>query len=189
MSPRIDLPGVFAHDTSSRPGRAGGTRGTAMVEAVVALPVLTLLFVGVFFLRDVTTGKQEAQSLARTCVWLYSANNCESDGMPAECAGVLHEASAVLVGQDQSLQQRTGELTQSSDPKSPDVGGFAQGLLQAALDALFGKAAAADVSRSIPRPATFGGKTVSVAGHYRIACNVGETTLGQVAKDAWHSLM
>lgn len=80
MKPFRSLSGSRAH-----------ARGAASVEAVVVLPVFLILFISLFYVRDQVLARQATQEQARTCAWLYSANNCEFDAnsMPAYCDGVL----------------------------------------------------------------------------------------------------
>jgi len=164
-------------------GRRGASRGTATVEAVVALPVLVLLFIGAFYLHDLTKAKSAALTQARTCAWLYSANNCSKEDLPAECTGVVSDPSAIswsnpeLEGKKDAL----GGIGRG-------VGSFLTAVLQPVLDAVFGEAASAHVSRVVHQPSIFGGSTMATTGNYRIACNVSETTLKTVAGDAWASM-
>ena len=155
-----------------RPPSRARRRGTASVEAVVALPVLLLLFVSVFYVRDDAIALQTAANEARTCAWLYSANNCES--LPAECHG-----SARNVGN-------------SGDPpvQLPRVGGrigdVVTGLLEGALQAAFGRALDVRTEKSFAPPKVYGGGTKVVHRDYHLACNLGEVTAESIVKDAWN---
>ena len=86
---------------ATRHRRRRASRGVATVEAVVALPVLVLLFIAVFFFRDLAGARHEAATKARSCAWLYSANNCTT--VPAGCEGVLTDTTAVGDASDVSL--------------------------------------------------------------------------------------
>jgi hypothetical protein len=159
--------------------RRAARRGTATAEAVVALPVLTLLFVASFYLRDLTSMKQDAVTQARTCAWIYSENNC-TGGLPSYCSAPIDAQDAAY--SDQALDDETLKLSGGS------VAAFALSLIGDAKKALFGGVVATSVAHEVPRPAAFGGATVTTVGTYRIACNVGERTLLQVAEDAWNTI-
>lgn len=174
--------------TDRRRRRGKCAIGVATVEALVALPVLVLLFIGAHYLADLTRATSDTRTQARMCAWLYSANNCQTDdsgnptGVPQECVKVLSQKSAVTWDSPE-LRSAGSTLTGGA------VGGFVKRILQPVLDAVFGDAASAHVERAVHRPLVFGGSTTAIAGNYRIACNVSETTLGSAAKDAWQSIM
>jgi len=161
---------------------------------VVALPVLVLLFVGAGYVRDLTVATHEARTTARTCAWLYSANNCRATdaegnslGFPAECLPILSRDGVFgdgAAGANDDLDDAKSQLHRTGS----GVGDFIQTILEPVLDGVFGEAGTAKATRSVQRPTIFGGSTVAVAGNYRIACNVSETTLDSVAKQAWGAI-
>jgi hypothetical protein len=163
-------------------------RGTASVEAVVALPVLVLLFVGVFYVRDLATAKHDALTKARTCAWLYSANNCNEK--PAGCEDILvddDEGGKVTDKVAEALADGTDRIT-----KSPGMGGaiehIVSAMIEPALKAAFGRSVAANATNEVKRPALFGQGKQVVAGKYHLACNLNPSTMEDVVKDAWHLL-
>ena len=154
-----------------RPSRARA-RGTASVEALVALPVLLLLFVSVFYVRDDAVALQAAANQARSCAWLYSANNCES--IPPACGD-----SAVTVG---TAGDPPVELP--TDIGGP-IGTAVTGLLDGALAAAFGRALDVRSQKSFQMPRVYGGGTKVVHRSYHLACNLGEVTAETIVEDAW----
>src|SRR3954467_2633041 len=67
-------------------------RGTASVEAAVALPFFVLVLSGIWFVRDRQLAIQSAENQARSCAWQYSANDCSE--VPKGCEGVLAPGTA-----------------------------------------------------------------------------------------------
>ncbi len=150
-----------------RHGASAG-RGVATAEAVVALPVLVLLFVALFYFRDLSAARHEAAMQARSCAWLYSAGNCRT--VPPGCE--LETEPAV------------------DDPPIPlpdagPVSGIIDGLLKKALRSIFGDAAVATAHRDVRRPAPLGKSSVRVSSEYHLPCNLAPSRPLDVAKDAW----
>lgn len=151
-------------------------RGAASVEAVVVLPIFLVLFISLFYVRDQVLAKQAAQEQARTCAWLYSWNNCNAQGMPAECEGVVTD--------NPMLGEVPSEVTDAlgGDSFFADI---VAGMIEPVLEVAFGSSADAKVTRDVARPLLYGGETSTVVGKYHIACNLAPTTAPEVALDAW----
>lgn len=146
----------------------------------MALPVLVLLFVAIFFYRDLSGARHAAATQARSCAWLYSANNCRE--VPPGCEGVLTNTTAIGDVSDASLPiPSIGEGKEENRNVNRIVGG----LLESAIVTLFGSGAKAHASREVKRPALLGGGTLTTSNDYHLACNLAPTTPGQVVKDAW----
>lgn len=161
--------------TYSKTNRRSGTRGAASVEAVIVLPIFVLLFISLFYVRDQVVARQAAQRQARTCAWLYSWNNCDKSALPPECHAVVTDEAF--------FNDATAELSENLG--GGIVGDALKGILDPVLEAAFGRALDAQVSKEVPRPAIYGGKTQGVTGNYHLACNLKSTTAPEVAKDAW----
>lgn len=153
-------------------------RGAASVEAVVVLPVFLILFISLFYVRDQVLARQATQEQARTCAWLYSANNCEFDAnsMPAYCDGVLSKAP---FGSD-----ATKAVTDKLIGKGT-VNDVINEMLDSAVETVFGDAIDVKVAQEVARPELYGGKTQAVAGEYHLACNLKPKEKIDIAKDAW----
>jgi len=156
---------------------AGAARGAAMVEAVVVLPVLIILFVSVFYVRNQVLASQAAASEARTCAWAYSMNNCST--VPPGC-------DAQIVGAARSIDARVEE--DLSKARSGVAGPVVDRVLKPVLDAAFGQALDANSYITYNRPSLYGGGTRDARGSYHLACNLAPQTLTDVAKDAWNAL-
>jgi hypothetical protein len=156
------------------------TRGTASVEAVVALPVFVILFVGLLYVTHVAEAQQSVEMTARTCAWLYSAKNCNE--IPPGCEGYLHAGTA------SAKEAAPVDTALQSHGSSGVVPGIVAGLLEPAIQAAFGRSLDASVPTTSDRPGLFGGGKVTVTGSYHLACNLTPMTLGDVAKDAWSRL-
>ena len=172
-------PFSFSHS----PHTSRRCRGTASVEAAIALPVFVILFISVYYVRNNILAKQAAEIHARSCAWAYSMNNCES--APPGCEGLVPVAN------------EGGEVRNEITDKLREVGGneFAEligdvlsTVLQPAIDAAFGMSLEATIERSFERPALYGGGTATARGTYHLACNIKDETLGEVASDAWNTL-
>jgi hypothetical protein len=150
-------------------------RGAASVEAVIVLPIFVLLFISLFYVRDQVVARQATQSQARTCAWLYSWNNCDKSALSPECQAVVTDEAF--------FNDATAELSEKLGGGL--VGDALKGILDPVLEAAFGRALDAQVSKEIPRPAIYGGKTQNVSGSYHLACNLKPTTAPEVARDAW----
>jgi hypothetical protein len=172
--------GVERHWNRRKAGasRRTGTRGTASVEAVVALPVLLLLFISVFYVRDNALALQSAANQARTCAWLYSAANCPEDpsDIPAACQGAALSVDPDVVDRP--------ELPETVEPITSAI----DRLLGVALEAAFGKATTVVADKSFSPPALYGGGTKVVHRNYHLACNIQKKDLGDVVLEAWRSV-
>jgi hypothetical protein len=164
------------------------TRGTASIEAVIVIPVFIALFIGVAYVSRVAELGQSAEMTARSCAWLYSAQNCK--GVPPGCEGYLRARTAVSTGGnkvDDALHGGKNSLPHGSSAQN-FVSGVVGSLLESAIQDAFGRTLDASVPAATDQPELFGGKTVTVTGNYNLACNLAPTTLGDVAKDAWSLL-
>ena len=150
-------------------------RGAASAEAVIVLPIFVLLFISLFYVRDQVVARQAAQRQARTCAWLYSWNNCDKDALPPECQAIVTDETFFNDATTALSEKLGGGL----------VGDAVKEILDPVLEAAFGKALDAQVSKEIPRPAMYGGKTQSITARYRLACNLKPTTAPEVVKDAF----
>jgi hypothetical protein len=150
-----------------------------MVEALVVLPVLIILFVSVFYVRNQVLARHAAESKARACAWAFSMNNCNA--VPPGCDELVR-----VVRAGGPLGKKVGDALDDA------TGGFAGPIvtkvLKPVLDAAFGKALDANTQFSYERPVLYGGGTQSAHGGYYLACNLAPETLMDVAKDAWDAL-
>lgn len=163
-------------------------RGTAMVEAVAILPLFIILFVGIFYLRDSLIKSQELDAQARSCAWRYSKNACTV--VPAGCEEFVREGDSKLA--DQSAKDRIDDALSEAQRSIANDGDGEQFIkkmigkrIGPAISKLFGKAAFAEPSESIERPALFGGGTVRIQSHYGLACNLKNATAETIANEAW----
>jgi len=171
--------------------RRKAKRGAASVEAVIALPVFVIIFLGLFYVRDQAIAKQQAEQQARTCAWLWSAQDCEG-AIPAGCEGVLHEANAPDVAPPDLKRALDRQLDRVKHGDSVSAGDAVMSIigptLGNALEAAFGNATEATTTRQVTRSRLFGPGQKTVTGQYRLACNLHPTTLPQVAEDAWSKI-
>ena len=164
------------------------TRGTASIEAVIVIPVFFILFLGVEYASHVAEIGQAAEMTARSCAWLYSANNCSE--VPPGCEGYLRAGtSSSNTGNKIDDALKSGEAAlQHGGNGGNFVSGVIGSLLESAIRDTFGRHLDTSVPAVTDRPAVFGGKQVTVAGNYHLACNLSPTNLENVAADAWSHL-
>src|SRR4051812_8832514 len=163
-------------------------RGTASIEAVVALPFFVLVLSGIWFVRDRQLAIQSAENQARSCAWQYSANDCTS--IPKGCEGVLTPGSAPPAGNviDDALNDAKSAVSAGGDSKGV-VEKIASGTLAPAIDALFGRFVEGKSSRTLNRPGVLGGGQAVFTGSYHLACNLQPTTPAKVVEDAWNKIV
>jgi hypothetical protein len=163
-------------------------RGTASVEAVIALPFFILVLSGVWFLRDKQLAQQASENQARSCAWQYSANDCTE--IPKGCEGVLSPGTAPRSATkvDNVLSDAKSAVLAGGDSKGV-IEKVATDLLGPAIDALFGRFVDAKTARSLNRPGVLGGGQTVVTGSYHLACNLQPTTPAKVVSDAWDRIV
>ncbi len=172
----------MSHHKLSKRSRA---RGVASIEALATLPVFVVLFVSVFYVQDLMVERQKAETQARSCAWLYSANNCTV--IPEGCGGIVQEAARGDVETDPKITDRL-EDAKSAAIESGGDGTVAQvigEMLGPVLEDTFGRSLDASSSRTVNRPLLYGGDTTTVNGRYHLGCNLSKMEPVDVAKDAW----
>lgn len=160
-----------------------------MVEAVVVIPVLALLWFSLYYLGDLFASRQAAQSEARSCAWLYSANNCQQ--VPPGCEGVLKDATgsaSVSPDVDNALRDGADRALSGGDAKGI-VGTIVGELVAGPLLAAFTKSTEATTTRSVKQPVVYGDEQTRVVGRYRLACNLAPTSPEEMAAKAWSSIV
>lgn len=155
------------------------------MEAVVVIPVFIVLFAGIVYFGNQALAAHAAEAEARTCAWLYSANNC--DEVPPGCEGILELASGTGAGDDKGASG--GDVKSKLDEAESaggGIGSIVSSLLKNALHDLFSRSLNANTHRDVQRPTTFGGGTVTTFRKYHLACNLTPREPIDVATDAWN---
>jgi hypothetical protein len=161
------------------PGRPRARTGAAMVEALVALPVLLALTFALSFMRELHTGKQAALSDARRCALVHAARGCGAEP-PAGCEGLLGDGARLADG---------GATADIVDATRAVYAGSSFQLLENvpalgdALASLFGTTTYAEARRSVRRPIP-NDATYVVSGAMTLSCNTRETNVLRAAEDA-----
>ena len=163
----------------------GKARGAATVEAVVVLPVFVALFVGVFYVRDLTGGRLAADEAARRCAWQYSANSCEN--IPEGCEQVLQgvHRGSIAPELERTIEGLEKNLSSDSEPQQV-VKNLIQTMVTDALAKYLTRALSSKKTVELNRPRLFGGGKSLVAGSYRLACNIPLQKSKHIAKAAWN---
>lgn len=151
----------------------------AMLEALVALPVLLSLAFALSFMRELHTGKQAALADARRCALVHAARGCGSEP-PVGCEGLLGDGARLADG---------GATAGIVDATRAAYAGSEFSLLENvpalddALTSLFGTTTHAEARRNVRRPSPTGG-TYAVSGAMALSCNARETDVLQAATQA-----
>jgi hypothetical protein len=151
--------------------------GAAMIEALLALPALLALLLGVSLVQQLYLAKQAALSQARRCALLHAAAGCGGE-LPAGCEGVL-DAGAPLPdeGRTSSILGATrNAYAGSTFPLLENVP-----VLGDALGALFGTTTLAQAQRSVRLPGPSGATRV-LTGGLTLVCNERETDVFDAAQ-------
>lgn len=160
-----------------------------MVEAVIVIPVLLLLWVSLYYLADQFASQQSAAMTARSCAWLYSANNCEA--VPPGCGDFLKESrgsAEVSPDVNDALQEGADAALRGADAQG-FVAAVVSNLVAGPLLAAFTSSIDATVTKNVKQPTAYGGGLKQVTGRYHLACNLEPTTPKEMAQDAWDSLV
>jgi hypothetical protein len=154
------------------------------VEGVIVLPVFVILFVGIFFVRDLTRNRLDADREARRCAWQYSANACES--VPTGCAEILNgvHRGAILTSLDAALKNVENGLKSSSDAEQA-AKAIVTNMVTGAIARLLTRSLDSKKTVDVDRPGLFGGGTRQVSGKYQLACNIPVQESNSIARAAW----
>jgi len=168
--------------------RARRQRGTATVEAAIAVPFFVLVLSGIWFVRARQLAIQSTENQARSCAWQYSANNCTA--VPKGCEGLLSPGTAPHGNTkvDDVIDDAKSKVLAGGDSKGV-IETVATRLLAPAIDALFGNFVQAMATQMVSRPGILGSGQTTIAGQYHLACNLQPTTPEQVVDDAWKKII
>jgi hypothetical protein len=148
-------------------------RGTASVEAVMLLPLLTILFAGVFYMSSLYNTRQQALVTVRGCAWAYSKRACGgTTGLDERC--VVGNVRTLDTGGAETLGGRIDSILSAAE-NIPVLGTL--------VEELFGRTFAMSVSTQVPSGPFRPGEPTGVRGGYYTLCNTEERTPGQVAID------
>ena len=146
-------------------------RGTATIEAVMALLVFVLIWAGVHYMGNLYEAQLRTDSEARGCAWLISAGACEVD--IEGCSLAVRDGNAN--GKDADLKG-AGQHSEG--------GKFAKAVtekLTNQLGKLFGQRGHMTVGAEVVRPEALGGKTSEVSSSYSLPCNTKATNTDDLA--------
>ena len=193
-------------------------RGAVTVEALLVMPLLMLLFVGIEFVRDTVLARQVASAESKSCAWELANHGCRSPS--PRCAATVRGP----VSMDRSGGRATGlevasELNDSmhahgtvgariaidggsaiSASLSPQgfgsVGGGAiseaiSKVLEPALGRLLAgnEFALGTAARGVSRPVILGGGAIDVRGQCQLRCNLEEQGPEMMLVSLWKSAM
>jgi len=180
------------------------SRGAASIEAVIVLPVFVILFVGIFFVRDLHASKLRADEQARRCAWLYSAAGCEGpapDGCNMSPASPVYDDFLSSIKSNVETMANNARETRSNGGSVKDVSsGLEHDIKQilfkivntqvlARLGSVLTSSYEADRALERERPNLFGGGVTEIHGRYRLACNLKHTTPEEVVRNAWSKVI
>jgi sirohydrochlorin ferrochelatase len=164
--------------------RKRSSRGAATAEAVVVLPVFVVLFVGMFFVRDLTGAALAADQEARRCAWQYSANSCRD--IPPGCEDVVQGTSrgSINPNMDQALTKMQDALKNGTDAEEA-VARILESMVVDALAQVFSRSLDSKKTIEQVRPDLFGGGNTVTVGKYHLACNIPAQGKEDIATAAW----
>jgi hypothetical protein len=164
------------------------------------LPVFTIIFFGVMYVKNASVVALVNLSKARECAWTYSNNACEN--LPPGCEdgqrlnlntpdtlfrtdkpNPRHEAPPDDSGLKETVTNLNDKATDGAD-SDPGL----KGVLKGAVKTLLGWVAGIfendkrdiSVAQTISKAAVLGNRKVTVSAGYRIPCNEKAQTLGEV---------
>lgn len=147
-------------------------RGTATIEAVMALLVFVLIWAGVHYMGNLYEAQLRTGSEARACAWLISAGACE----------VEIEGCSLAV-RDGNLRGKDTELTKEAQRQKTESK-FADAVIEkltSQVSKLFGQRGHMTVGAEVARPEALGGKTAEVSSSYSLPCNTKATNTDDLA--------
>ena len=150
-----------------------------MIEALIALPVLFVLVVGVSFMRHLHGAKLAALAEARRCALLHAASGC-GDEVPEGCENVLGAGPDLGDGSANTtlLTETRAAYAGSSFPLLEKVPA-----LDDALSSVFGTTTQARAQRSVSG-LSLGRDPVLVTGSMTLLCNERSTDVVELAQGA-----
>lgn len=178
-----------------RPAKRSSSRGVAMVEALMATPVLVLLWAGILFLHHLGAARQKAEMEARTCAWIHSENSCDESRLPSECKDLLSSTDDDPGDENRKVQDQVtetldsgaatvSEMMAASDERNA-METLVFDILRPALKEMFARSMRMTQTRGAKRPPLLGGKSVEVKGSHHLACNLEARDPLDLAAHAW----
>ncbi|MDH5670984.1 MAG: pilus assembly protein [Myxococcales bacterium] len=159
-----------------RHAHARRKRGAAMVEAVIMLPVLLLILLGILFYAVYAESSAEARLRARSCAFRYALDGCE--GAPPEgCEG------AAFGGREIDKAETLDDPTHARNLNDPLSKLGDVPLLGSAIEGMFGRSITVRMGRTL-EPAILRGTTVTASGRFATLCNTRTTSPSQIAKES-----
>lgn len=141
------------------------------------LPVLLIVWAGVYFMYDRYAALQHAQLSARTCAWLWAGQACEGT-LPAECEGVIRDAGPVDESGDTDEPIRQSVNSEAVRKATGD----GTSLFDRVIGTILGNGFHARVARHVTLPAYLGAGNRDVHATEYLVCNEKERDLMDVIK-------
>ncbi|MGB0680459.1 MAG: hypothetical protein ACPGUV_12425 [Polyangiales bacterium] len=145
-------------------------RGTAMTEALLVIPVLLLVWWGLFFMNGWYSQRQQARLEARRCAWLYAEAGCRE--VPPGCEGSVHKGGSTGAAAAQS-----GAVERDLIEKVQRIKGL--GFI---AESVFGTSTIARKAVQQKRPAYLGGGERRGSEHIDLLCNEPERSPMDIVK-------
>lgn len=156
-----------AHRLASGRGKRSRRRGTATLEAIIALPFFALIMAALMHVGGRAHERQGMADEARACAFLYASRGCtKAEALPARCQQLLGHLDAV-----EAEPVALGDVV--DEPLPPDV-------LRTVLDLpvlgdvvadLVGRPVRVQQSTERPLPDLLGGGTLRLEAHQDVLCS------------------
>ncbi len=141
-----------------RPRGARATHGTASVEAVIALPLLILLLIGISYVHHLYAAKQQTLLAARKAAWTQAISGCTSG--PSATTGSTGTPGGAIPSY---VAQHGAHSDDNSLAKIPVVG--------EALSNLILPGTSSVASASVQRPTQLDGGVDTLSTESYVGCN------------------
>ncbi len=148
--------------------RKGRTRGAAMVEAVVAIPVFVLMFGALVFVGQLYGSKQKVVRDSTQAAWSNAMHSCESGGWTKESDSAINEFSAH--DSTGGISQGSSSLAEHADDSAKSVYGREFGSAVSTIDG------------AVTAGSILGSRSTKLTTTTRVMCN--EVTKGGAPQDA-----
>ncbi len=141
-------------------------RGVATVEAVIALPALLVMFLGVRFVFHRYDAMEGASAEARSCAYRYAATGCTA--LPSDCAPASSKTESNGAA---SNDPNAANIASNVQTASDDLGIGSIPILSNVVDALLGSGTTSTVDVAVTDPLYVGTASFAGTGRVYLPCN------------------
>lgn len=160
------------------------TRGAAMIEATIMLPVFIIVLAAVLYFHRAYSAKLQSNVKARSCAWRYSVDGCQRSEMPKECNIEYVTDGYTAIGDVVSSDDFEDNVEASESRSTGDTA--RQGIAGANRIALaflgLREGIVAQPTSDVQRPSLLGGGLRRIGSDYSVMCNEREMKFLEILK-------